>query len=417
MANKSNNTNIAKVQNGQIVKTKTSKTSGTQNTKGQSFYANTHLNHKASRNSPFEYDFPKYSAITAGTLDFDGQTRLSIFELYGRPQINFSFSANTDVFSSATYINMSHDIYKVRYTDVLNYRENPTLENYEKVKSSIENPFIKFTASTNSYIGLSSGATYTFAPGQVDKPLRGISEEIFEDKAMYFFNIRHSFNRTLNNYTDVIGPDERKLFYNRSADLITAGELTPIETGPWCGITAQGIFFTCMYPPSKPQIEDPRPESYSGLTFTPEFYFSNVSDGDEYVIEITYLNSNSAFTSSESTSQYFYTKEATKNSTRRVANRESTSFISETTRRASVPLIPGATYWYRIGNVKVVDNIFGVRQSIITYTDPVQSQSFSSQTVSYVIDSAGSADSPIRTAGGSIVGGQTAEYDEYVPEK
>ena len=413
---KRNDTNIARVRDGVIQKTRTSKTSGTQSTNGQSFYANTHLNHKASQSNVFEFAVPLYSANTTGTLAFDGQTAKSIFELYGRAQITMNFSGNNSTFISPNYVNMSHDIYKVPYTDVLNYRDRPSQVNYLKVKDKIENPFISFTASTAiTSTLLTTDDQYTFSPEQVDKPLRGRSEELFEDKAMYFFNTRHAFTQTLNTYQNIIGLDERKRNYVRQPTVRTFGDVNPIESGTWSGLTAQGVFFTCFYPPSVPQIENPRPESFSGLTFTPEFYFSNVSDGDEYVIEITYQTLNSGFTAFSATSQYFYSKEASENSTSRVANTEKTSFISETTRRASVPLIPGSAYYYRIGNIKSIVNLFGVKQSIITYTEPVASNSYSAQTVSYIVDSGGSKFPPNNADGGS--GTQTTEYPQYVPSR
>lgn len=413
---KRNDTNIARIIDGVIQKTKTSKTSGTQSTKGQSFYANTHLNHKASQSDLFEFSAPIYSANTAGTLAFAAQTSKSIFELYGRPQVKFAFSGNNSTFTSANYINMSHDVYKVPYTEILNYRESPTQENFDIVKKRISQPFVSFTASTAITTTLTgSSDPYVCSPEQIDKPLKGLSEEIFEDKAMYFFNIRHSFRETLNPYQNIIGMDERKLYYDKTPVFKTFGDETRIESGAWSGITAKGLFFTCFYPPSVPNIEDPRPESYSAETFTPEFFFSNVSDGDEYVVEITYQDINSNFTITSATSKYFYSKSESKNSTSRVAHVEKTSFISETTRRAAVPLVPGSTYYYRIGNIKYVVNLFGVKQSIISYTEPVQSEAYSAQTVSYVTDSQGSKLIPDTADGGSQT--QSQVYQGPPPEK
>jgi hypothetical protein len=415
---KRNDTNIARIKRGVIQKTKTSKTSGSQDTKGQSFYANAHLNHKASKGGVFEFAAPLYSANTAGTLDFNGQSSKSVFELYGRAEIDMAFSANNETFLSPNYVSMNHDIYKIPYTDVLKFRQTQDQANYLTVKQQIESPFISFTATTATTVALSSStniAVYTFSPEQIDKPLRGRSEEIFEDKAMYFFNTKHAFTQTLNTYQNTIGLDERKQNYVRQPLLETFGDENVIESGAWSGLTARGVFFTCLYPPSVPKIEDPRPESYSGETFTPEFYFSNVSDGDEYVIEITYQDLNNNFTIASATSQYFYSKVETENSTRRVANVEKTSFISETTRRASVPLVPGSTYYYRIGNVKSIVNLFGVKQSIISYTESTQGEVYSGQSISYIVDSGGSKLPPYISDGGS--GNQTGDYQGETPDR
>lgn len=414
---KSNKTNIAKVQDGKILKTRVSKTSGTQNTKGQAFYANTHVNHRASRSDTFEYDAPRYSANTTGTLAFVGQDAKSIFELYGRPEIKMSFSANTGSFTSSTYVNMSHDIFKIPYNELEAYRANPTQENFASIKEKISSPFLSFTATTalTATLFLTGASEYIFSPEQIDKPIRGLSEEIFEDKAAYFFNTRHTFDRTLNAYQNIITPAGNQAFYNRTARFKTAGDVTPIEAGPWSGMNAQGVFFTCFYPPSVPKMEDPKPELFSGETFTPEFFFSNVADGDRYVVDITYQNLNSGFTVASATSKYFYAKEESAVGTQRRATKEQTSFISEDTRRVSVPLIPNSTYYYRVGNIKEVINIFGVRQQIITYTNPVAALSFSGQNVSYVLDSAATKDVPAAPVGGNST--QTGEYQGEVPER
>jgi len=209
--------------------------------------------------------------------------------------------------------------------------------------------------------------------------------------------------------------NEKSLNYNRLPSFKTFGDENIIESGSWSGLTAKGLFFTCFYPPSVPKVESPRPESYSAETFTPEFFFSNVSDGDEYLIEITYQAVNSGFTISSATSKYFYSKAETNNSTRRVANVEKTSFISETTRRASVPLVPGSTYYYRLGNVKYVVNLFGVKQSIISYTEATQSQVYSGQTIGYIVDSPADSSAPSEGTGGS--GTQTTEYEGLPPQR
>lgn len=422
---KNNTTNIAKIENGIILKTRTSKTSGTQDTKGQAFYANAHLNHKASKSSLFDFDAPKYSAETAGTLDFVSQTSLSIFEVYGRPEFRLSFTANTEAFSASSYAYMSHDLYKIPYNLIESYRNNLSVDYFNKVVDRLENPLISFTAQTATTFTLAQfGTGYTFSPEQIDKPIRGLSEELFEDKAAYFFNTRHTFKKVLNNYQGIIAmtnndgimqPVGDFSFYNPNVQIKTEGDVSIIQAGPWSGKTAKGMFFTCFYPPSKPKMESPLPEEFSGLTSTPEFYFSNVSDGDSYVIDITYQNINSGFTIQSATSKYFYTKEEVASGTQRRATLEKTSFLSESTRRASVPLIPGSTYWYRVGNIKEVVNLFGVKQQIINYTSATQAAAFSGQSISYVLDSFATKLPPSQSGGGQTQ--QTGQFQGLPPTK
>lgn len=416
---KPNKTNITEVKKGTNRKIETSRTSGSQATKGQTFYANTHLNHKASKSDVFEFAAPQYSGATTGTLDFNGQSFNSIFEIYGRGQLSFSFSANNETFISEGYNFMSHDIYKIPNRDLERYRNNTTQENYESIKNKIERPFISFSASTAvTSTLLTSSDLYTFSPEQFDKPIRGLSEQIFEDKSMYFFNIKHSFSATLNNYKDVIGMDERRVRYNRELDFETQGDVNKIETGPFSGLSAQGMFFTCFTPPNRPQLENPKPESYSCETFSPEFFFSNVTDGDEYVVEITYEDVNSGFTVFSATSRYFFSTDDAcdpNGGNRPAASIEKTSFISESTRRVSVPIVPGSVYYYRVGNVKYVVNLFGVKQSIITYTDPFKTESFSGQSVEYTVDSSISR-KPVETSKGGSKDDEL-NFPPYVPQR
>ena len=412
---KKNNTNIAKIEGGKILKINTSKTSGNNQSKGQVFYCNNHLNHRQSENSFLEYDIPSYSAETAGTLYFNSQDSKSIFEVYGRPSLDLFFYNNDDVFSASNYVNMSHDIYKIKYQDVLKYRRSLAKEDFDVVVEKIQNPFISFTASTASTMQLSfSGGLYVFSPEQIDKPIKGFSEEIFEDKAMYFFNTRHSFFRELKKYESAFSINGNKVVYQDSFIIKTEGHTNKILAGEWSGVTAKGIFFTCFSPPSAPVIQEPRPESYSASTFSPEFYFSNVADGDEFVVEISYVNTNSGFTASSATSQYFYSKEESEFPVGRVANKEGGTFLSEVTRRVSVPIIPDTTYWYRIGNVKFIENIFGVKQTIIAYTDSFSANSYSNQHISYFVDSSSVSQKPPPSVGG---GNPKTDAPEFVPEK
>lgn len=242
---------------------------------------------------------------------------------------------------------------------------------------------------------------YDFFPNQLIKPAGSYSEEVFEDRAQYLFNTRYSFYSSGNSYNSctVLDIDNNivPFIYTSTTVLDTIGDRSIITQGPWSGLSANGLFFTCFQPASKPIVEFPFPDS--GVTrqhsFTPTFNFSNVEDGDRYILQITYNMSDSGFTDGSSVSGYTtYTREKTTNSREEIVDKTSTvavgtdSTTSKTTRRMNVPIKPGQPYWFRIGNIKLVKNIFAVEQKTVTYSDVFSSITGSRANIELFVDSA-----------------------------
>jgi hypothetical protein len=203
------------------------------------------------------------------------------------------------------------------------------------------------------------------------------SEILFEDKAQYFLNNRFIFNTTGNTYNQTNTINENTgitpFVYNNEVEISSNGSRSIISEGPWAGQIANGLFFTCFQPPSKPVLEFPAP---SIKTFTPTFNFSNVEDGDEYLLEVSYDLSDTGFTNTNiSSGMTFYEIEKDDKSLETITDKtdqDTVGFESSTSkviRRYNRPLRAGSDYLFRIGNVKRIINIFGVLNKVVNYSD------------------------------------------------
>lgn len=247
---------------------------------------------------------------------------------------------------------------------------------------------------------ISSGITYDFYPSQFYKPKNQYTQLVFEDRSQYFFNISYLFQNTGNTFLstyNLSGSDDIIPFaYSASTFVSTVGQTQTITQGEWSGNTCFGLFFTCFTPPNKPIIEFPFPPTgeTSRATFTPIFNFSNIEDGDRYVFQLTYNMADSGFTEtsdiSGKTSYYFEKDEVIAEEMIEKTNQVevgSESSTSKKIRRFSAPIKPGLSYWYRIGNIKNIIDIFNVKREIINFSDTYSATSSSRSVIELSIDS------------------------------
>ncbi len=118
----------------------------------------------------------------------------------------------------------------------------------------------------------------------------------------------------------------------------------------YTGTTVQGYFFTYFVVPNRPKIETP---ISSGIidTYSPKVYYSNVEDGDSSIVEVVYDINDTGFTSDKFS--FLIKKDINENGIQ----------------TASFPIKTGKEFMYRIGNVKSLTNIFGVKQKIISFSE------------------------------------------------
>jgi len=406
------------------------RSTGDQNSTIQTFWSNALVDPGYPYVEPFIFDLPEFTTF-GGTLNYYGQDHSAVFTSQNTPFIRFNFSANTSSFSGSTEI--VHDIYKLKYEDFKAYnpdftkinsslnvdsdtveeeeiiiengiktvrsvsrklKKSATTDQYQKVdivtfdalQQFLDTPYIKITSGTSGF----TSYVYDFYPGQFTKlpfsattfgdgdytsePYKRI---LFEDKSQYFVDTSFTFDQN-----DPKGySDEQRLFvsgrdnpedagsvsqnvfaglpdgdalaydydYSRTTRFQTSTTPTTIESGVFSGVTVRGYFFTYFTVPNKPEFERPL---ISGpiSTFSPQLYFSNVSDGDRYMVEVTYNINDTAF--SGTTFKYNIDKE-----------------LTDGIQRAEIPLKTASSFIYRIGNVKLIRNIFGVEQQIISFSD------------------------------------------------
>jgi len=368
----------------EISKKKYYKTSGNESSNGMGLFNNEWVFNRESSVSANEFYLPMFCGST-GTYEYYEQDSNSTYNLFGRVSLDFYATGTTASTPTQGYVQNAwlddrlmytrFDIYKIPFEDSLDY---------DKVLEHISTPYTQYTATTattrghalsGEVIGDSFRYNFKFSPAQSDKPNKGYTEVLFEDRSQYLFNPVYSLYNDTNEYSASFQVDDNGFFsnYNHTGrtSFITKGKTHKIQKGTWSGNVIQGLFFVTIQPPNKPNIETPLP---IGNTFTPAFFFSNVEDGDEYVLEVEYGDLGE-FDNSDTIEQYFRKK--TDDSLEQVVSHNGTeldnSIVATTTtirtRRIEAALIPNRNYCWRIGNIKFVIDLFGIKRSVITYSD------------------------------------------------
>ena len=379
-------------------------TAGDQSSFGMGLYNNNFVHQISPNIGPNLFVLPEFSANT-GTLDFYGQSLNSVMAMYARPFLSFGFTANTDVFTSDTrLLGMQTDIHKIRYADVMAYRADPTQEKRQIILHDIHNPFAVYSASTvivdSGGSDITSAFTYTILPEQRGKTEDRFTEPLFQDRGQYFVNLRYTFLNTATTIGSTVSWNTNgsmtRYPYSSSTHILTTGPISRITRGNFSGEVVQGYFFTCLQPPSKPILEFPFPATSAtpSTTFTPTFNFSNVEDGDEYILEVTYNLEDVDFEDTLSTSGVSsYRRSKTDDSLEQMVNRTDAAPVgteltsTRRSRRINVPLRPDSEFLYRVGNSRSIINIFGIKNEIITYSSHLSGVTGSEQNVKLAIDS------------------------------
>ncbi len=396
----------------------------------EAFYINHFVSSKQFDASFLEYDTPSYYTL-GGTLNYYSQDYWSIFTNISRPFIKFTFTANTNNFGTGTTI--KHEIYRINHKDYIEYTNeiirnntkktssyifeetentitnnsgistttltrkktasNNTSEeltpksfpkevpgffygmesNYDKPKSLLTNPILTITATTT---GISASDYYLFLE-KYQKSLGNYEYQLFEDYGQYFITTQFEFERPQGAglYDFYAKDDEKKLIpieYKCSYKELTPTNIHTITGGTFSGVTVFGNYFTYFLIPNKPKWETPYVQNVLD-TFSPTFFWSNTDDGNSFLLQVVY-NSGDSQSFSGVVYSYPIEKEKTALSTDEMLNRADgdwsiTQKTLDVVRKYSVPLFRGKQFWYRIGNVKELKNIFGVNQNVVTFSD------------------------------------------------
>jgi hypothetical protein len=356
-----------------IPKTIKSQSTGNQETVAQAFSQNYWVKSDSVKRIIDSWETPVYTLEGATrnfySIDYNGLST----DINNGKNITFVFTANTESISGITTLN--HKMYKIDYKDFIEAKKDISSTAFtQTIINNLNSPFYVFsdyaTGSTGIASSISAGR-YTFNfPNEV-KPENQFTISVFKDKSQYFidseFVFPMSINKSIGDFYILSSSSKTGIvqtldYYKNNYQLLTSNLGTHIITGntPFSGFSVQGAFFTYMIPPNKPNLYVSNGNgqiAVQGLltTFSPTFNFSNVEDGDYYQLQVTY-----------DVTDYLF--EDSSVATFQISKQEGDA---EFVRTFAVPLTPRKQFLYRIGNVKEIENIFGVKQSTVVYTDYV----------------------------------------------
>ncbi len=251
---------------------------------------------------------------------------------------------------------------------------NRSTDEFVHINKRLTEPVLTLTSSTSSI----TTSIYTLSFNEYYKNLGDYKDKLFTDKAQYFIKTSLQFTRNRGeNYLDFYtlnnnGKIEKTINYQKEVVEETPVEDHVITAGTFSGLTVGGSYFSYFLIPNKPKIQEPYVEGVLD-TFTPTFYFSDVDDGDEYLLQVTY-DSGTSQSFSGNVYSYPIKKEdsALDPEDMITLERDDWDYQKKSTdiiRKYSVPLKKGKQFWFRIGNIKNITNLFGVKQSVVTFSD------------------------------------------------
>jgi len=169
-----------------------------------------------------------------------------------------------------------------------------------------------------------------------------------------------------------------------------------ITSTTFSGTVVGGNFFSYFNVPNKPKFELPILSGETN-TFTPRLYTSNIEDGDEYIIEVTYDLNDSGFTNNKVV--YNFPK-----------NLNSETKIQE----SAFSMKTNSNFMYRFGNVKKIKNVFDVNQKVITFSESLTGSTQVNPPQLYIfteIDSPGSSEIAILENPPSVLNQESGNYE------
>jgi hypothetical protein len=417
-------------------------TTGDKNSVSQVFYNNAFVKINQGAQNFIEFKLPMFITF-GGTQDYYGQSVHSIFTNLTRPFFRFYFTANTQSFSSTTFL--IHDVYRLDYKTFSNFQpsfvpsvagmetdNNTTTEtsttnvdgviststtrkvtsiinnkntfqdlgftSLNDIQSSLSNPIFSLTAVTSGIVE----HIYDFYPDEYVKNIGTFKAQLFQDKSQYFIDTKIKFliqkDPTLLDYDffSTSGSNPYVIIqsdYNATDTVVTDNSRSIINQGQFQGLNVVGNFFTYFFVPNKPKIEYPVVTGPLS-TFTPTFYFSSVEDGDEYLLQVNYNTGDTGFTGTFFSYPIIKDDKFKEQSVDKQVNPVSEFTTSKTIRRYETSIKSNSNFLYRVGNVKSIVNLFGVKQSVVTFSDNFMATTPSNPISVYVMAESDSPYSP-----------------------
>ena len=342
-----------------IIKSEKSITTGNDDSKAQVFLR-THIPTIIENPvSFFNFEMPLFNLEGATTNYYEQSTEAISTNVNNEKTLTLNFTANTETLSGTTQL--SYDIYRLdieTYLDAKNNIENGITggTDINSVQSLLSNPIYTIEESVSAMT-----TAHTISLPSVIKPTDEFATDLFFDKYQYFVDTTYGFDKpvdaTLGNV--IVFSSETGSYIELSA-LTSSATTLYTETSPqiitattFSGSSFKGVYFVYFTAPNKPDINilDDAPTVAGTLsTYSPVFSFNNVEDGDRYKLELNYNVNDEDFTG-DTTSFDINKQEGD----------------SEFIRTYSIALSPESQFLYRIGNVKEVESIFGVKYSVTSW--------------------------------------------------
>lgn len=159
------------------------------------------------------------------------------------------------------------------------------------------------------------------------------------------------------------------LTYDYCVDQVTNSSALTINKGEFEGINFKGgHYFTYFVIPDKPMFEYPSPEGQLE-TFTPEIFWTNGESADEYLVQVNYNTGDTAFTGSVTSYIVPKTDEYMEIANSKTKSSDTEFSSDKKIRKYQLSLKSNSCAIYRVGNVKKIENLFGVRQSVVTFSN------------------------------------------------
>lgn len=351
-----------------ITKLSIKETTGNNFNVAQSFKQNVFFETRVGKTLPSIFNKPKYTTI-GGTKNYYGQDNSSIFTSLVKPFIKFEFTENISSFNSNVFI--KHDIYRIDWDLIkkINEKDEDRELIIQKINEKTKKPITCFIYPT-------TGITTNFYDLKIEQYIKNIGDyktELFQDKSQYIIDTNFIFNINVTpNLKDYQTKENGNIItydYKEVYSAETFSDEETINSGIFSGITfKKGDYFTYFQIPDKPYIEFPSPTGETN-TFTPEIFWSNGENADNYLIQVTYNTGDTSF-SGEVFNYNIPKLDKYKEKSNNTKIESEEDFSSEKTiRKFQISLKSNKNALYRIGNVKEIINIFEKKQSVVTFSD------------------------------------------------
>lgn len=357
-----------------------SKSTGNNDSMAQALSENTFPKIRGGITPVFSYSYPEYT-IEGATYNYYVQNIGAIMQK-ADDDYKYSIAFSTDpsvsnISSLSGLTQVKHELYRIEwdyYKEALQDIGSSAYTDY--IVQSLKNPLITFVESATGSTGVAAliaGNRYTFTFPNLVKPPGGYTIQLFQDRAQYFINTKFVFPKKINQTLGDIevletsndGLVERKQiipYYQDNYVIVESSLGSHSITGEtiFSGLTVNGAFLTFFLTPQKPDLYVSDGNKQINVignqpTYSPTFNFSRVDDGDFYRLQVTYDKTDTAFSGPTKIE--------------RLINKQDGD--AEYVRTYSAPLLPNKEFLYRIGNTKQIISLFGTKQQVTSWTDPI----------------------------------------------